>query len=465
VWRQPPSKYSPARFIIEKVTRFNLQRFSTKIRGPEEEFEDYSGGGREDGATQPKETSMDQNFDAIREKFLRHVGQTSPFPLQIGVARAEGCYIYDFAGRAWLDFIAGVTVTNVGHCHPAVVEAVAGQARLYAHTMVYGEHIQAPQVELAAELARLAPAGLDCVYFLTTGAEANDAALKLAAKATGRSNFCAFRGAYHGDTVGAASCFGSEAFRQPYRQILLPVRFLPYNSCEEIEAIDETMAGVIVEPGQGEGGIVVPEREFLVALRERCTQVGALLIFDEVQTAFGRIGEWFAAHYFGVTPDVITVAKALGAGYPLAGVIGPRDLLYRFAAEPPFSHITTFGGHPVSCAAGLAGLRAMRDGHLLDNAREQGQFLRARLDELRGRTSVIEEIRGVGLMLGIRFASPALARRVVEQARQDGLLIETTLLDERVVRMSPPLIVTRAQCAQAFDIFAGAVQMVAQQDA
>ncbi|MGC8740963.1 MAG: aspartate aminotransferase family protein [Candidatus Sumerlaeaceae bacterium] len=400
-----------------------------------------------------------QQARRLEELFFKHVGQTSPFPTKFPVARAEGCYLYDFEGRAYLDFIAGISVTNVGHGHPRVLEAVVEQARRYAHTMVYGEHLQQAQVELAAELTRLTPSGFDSVYFLTTGAEANDAALKLAAKATRRGVFCAFHGAYHGDTVGATSCFGRESFREPYAQILLPVRFLRYNCVGDLRLIDEQVAAVLVEPVQGEGGIVVPSREFLLALRYRCNEVGAFLIFDEVQTAFGRIGDaWFAANLFDVRPDVIVVAKALGAGYPLAAVIGPRELLYGFAAEPPFSHITTFGGHPVSCAAGLAGLQVMREERLLENSAKEGEFLLASLWDIASRQSAIRDVRGLGLMIGVELESPRLARSVVEESRRCGLLLETTLLAEQVIRMSPPLIVTREQCGFALEVFERALE-------
>lgn len=394
----------------------------------------------------------------LREAFERHVAPTSPWPARFVVSRAEGCFLYDEHGREYLDFIAGISVNNVGHNHPRVVEAVVAQARRYAHTMVYGEHVQAPQVELAAALAALAPPGLDAVYFLTTGAEANDAALKLAAKATGRGRFCAFEAAYHGDTVGAGSCFGDAKFRAPYAHILLPVRFLRYGSVEDLEQIDETVAGVIVEPVQGEGGIRVPSREFLSLLVERCRRVGAVSIFDEVQTAFGRVGEWFAACGFDVVPDVVTVAKAMGGGYPLAGVVARRELLYRFAAEPPFSHITTFGGHPVSCAAGLAALRVIEEEGLLENARRQGTILMEGLKEIAKETSAIRDVRGVGLMIGVEFDSETMARRVVEEARRRGLVLETTLLAEMVVRLSPPLVVTAPLCERALEIFRAAVK-------
>jgi 4-aminobutyrate aminotransferase-like enzyme len=389
----------------------------------------------------------------LEKLFLEHIAQTSPFSSRFPVVRAEGCYFYDSNGKEYIDFIAGIAVTNAGHCHPRIVQAVEKQIRCYAHTMVYGEHIQAPQVELAARLVSVAPPGLNCVYFLTTGAEANDAAIKMAAKLTGRKTFCAFHGAYHGDTVGAASCFGHAGFRAPYDHILLDVRFLTYNSDCDFHLIDNDVAAVIVEPIQGEGGIIVPSGEFLTALRRRCDEVGSLLIFDEVQTAFGRIGKWFAAQKFGIVPDVITLAKALGAGYPLAALLGKREMLHQFAAVPPFSHITTFGGHPVSCAAGLAGLQVIEEEHLLSNSRIQGEYLKKQLERLKKSYRCIVDVRGLGLMIGVEMESDTCARRVVNSAREKGLILETTLLNEAVIRMSPPLIVTKELCDQALVIF------------
>jgi acetylornithine/succinyldiaminopimelate/putrescine aminotransferase len=373
--------------------------------------------------------------------------------------RAQGCRLFGADGRTYLDFIAGISVVNVGHCHPAVTEAVALQARLYAHTMVYGEHLQRPQVQLAARLAALAPSPLDAIYFLTTGAEAVDAALKLAVKLTGRSRLVAFDGAYHGDTVGALACFGSAEWRAPFSALLPAVDFLPYGDFDALERISPDIAGVIVEPVQGEGGIRVPPDGWLAALRARCTATGALLIFDEIQTGLGRVGDWFAARRFGVTPDVLLVAKAVGGGMPLAGVMAPRDVLRRFAAEPPFSHITTFGGHPVSCAAGLAALNVIEREGLLENANRMGSRL---MDGLRAIAAVapagrVREVRGVALMIGVEHDTRATARGIVERCRAAGLILETNLLNEPTIRFSPPLIVTEAEVDEALAIFRAAV--------
>lgn len=391
---------------------------------------------------------------SLRELFFQHVGQTSPFANGLEVARAEGCYIYDTSGKQYLDFIAGIAVCNVGHCHPHVVQAVQRQAGSYAHTMVYGEHIQEQQVRLAHKIAQLAPAGLETTYFLTTGAEANDAALKLAVKLTGRSRLAAFRGGYHGDTVGALACFGDEWYRRPFARLLVPVEFLEFGNLDDITRINDDTAAVLIEPVQGEAGIRVPPPGFLEALRQRCTEMGVLLIFDEVQTGFGRVGDWFAARRYGVTPDVITMAKGMGAGMPLAGVLASHEMITKFAADPPFSHITTFGGHPVSCAAGLAAIEVIERDALIENANATGALIQQRLGEIASQDSRIHEIRGVGLMIGAQLSSNKLTREIVIQCKEHGLILETNLLDERVIRFSPPLIVTAEQCEQALAIFA-----------
>lgn len=401
---------------------------------------------------------MVDNSNSVQEKFLKYVGQTSPFDPSLEVASAQGMFITDTAGRRYLDFISGFSVTNLGHCHPQVTRAVLEQAQKYAHTSVYGEHVQAPQVELAEAIAKVAPPPLNCVYFLCSGAEANDAALKLAAKTTGRSRFVAFTNAYHGTTVGAMSCFGSEHFRKQFSGLQAQTVFLPFGDTTLLTEIDESVAAVIMEPVQGEAGIIPPPPGFLEAVRRRCSDVGALLIFDEVQTGFGRTGQWFAAHTYGITPDVITMAKGMGAGYPLAGVLADREMLFNFAADPPFSHITTFGGHPVSCAAGLASMRVIAEENLLDNAREQGEYLLENLHQMKTRHGdLIADVRGTGLMIGLDMATEPLARYVVETARKNGLILETSLLRGTNIRLTPALIVSRNECDIALGIIDEAI--------
>ncbi len=399
------------------------------------------------------------NPSQLSEKFINFVGQTSPYPPTLEVSRGEGSWLVSVDGNRYLDFISGIAVTNVGHCHPHVVTAVQAQAAQYAHTMVYGEHVQTPQVHLAEKIVSVAPAGLDCVYFLTTGAEANDAALKLAAKRLTRRRFIAFTGAYHGDTVGAMSCFGSDHFRNQFSGLLADVTFLPFGDTSAVKQINDTIAAVLVEPVQGEGGIILPPPGYLQLLRDRCTETGAMLIFDEVQTGFGRTGNWFASQTYDVIPDIITMAKGMGAGYPLAGVLAPRQLLYDFAAVPAFSHITTFGGHPVSCAAGLAAMKIIKDEGLLENCRNQGEWLIKALMEVAVQVpQVIRNVRGVGLMIGVETASEQIARSLVDDCRARGLILETNLLQESVIRFSPALNVNRVECETAIRLFADALK-------
>lgn len=393
----------------------------------------------------------------LLDKFYRFVGQTSPFPPTLQVRRAQGSYIHATNGKRYLDFISGIAVTNVGHSHPALVQAVQKQAAQYAHTMVYGEHVQEPQVLLAEKIVSVAPKDLDCVYFLTTGAEANDAALKLAAKKTGRSRFVAFNGAYHGDTVGAMSCFGSGHFRNQFGALLADVTFLPFGDIAALDQIDTDIAAILIEPVQGEGGIRLPPDGFLARLRQKCDQTGALLIFDEVQTGFGRTGQWFAAETYCVDPDIITMAKGMGAGFPLAGVLASRQMLYDFAANPAFSHITTFGGHPVSCAAGHAAMQIIENENLLENCRKKGEWLQTELREAVRQTSQPTTVRGIGLMIGVETPTPEIARQIVDTCRENGLILETNLLNEAVIRLSPPLNITTQECQEALEIFKASI--------
>ncbi|MFN3422559.1 MAG: aspartate aminotransferase family protein, partial [Armatimonadota bacterium] len=324
--------------------------------------------------------------DLLRQKFLRYLAQTSNEPMGVVVERAEGCWIYSKDGRRYLDFISGIAVTNIGHRHPDVVKAIHEQVERYLHAMVYGEFVQDVQVLLAEELVTVVQDaykraggqesdwGLQ-YYPTNSGTEANEGALKLARKFTGRKRFVAFQNSFHGDTMGSLSVTGREVYRQPFQPLLADVEFLPFGDVNSLERIDEKVAAVICEPIQGEAGIIVPPDDFLPALRKRCDEVGALLILDEVQTGFGRTGKWFAFEHWNIVPDILTVGKALGGGMPLGGFLARREVMRAFSENPPLCHVTTFGGHPVNCAAALAALKVMKRENLPQRAAIMGNKL------------------------------------------------------------------------------------------
>ena len=318
------------------------------------------------------------------EAFRRHVAQTSTSPLALEIARAEGSTVIDAAGRRYLDFLAGIGVANVGHAHPEVVAAVGEQAGRYLHAMVYGEYVEGPQVELASQLAARLPPSLSMVYFTNSGAEAIEGAIKTARKCTRRAKLVAFDGAFHGDTMGALSLGGNPIYRDPFEPLLQPVERLPFGEEAALAAIDRETAAVVIEPVQGEGGVRIPPASFLGALRQRATETGALLVFDEVLTGFGRVGRRFAFERFGVVPDVLVLAKALGGGMPLGAFVSSPEILATLATDPPLGHVTTFGGHPVSCAAGLAAWRVLERERLWERAEALGERLRAGLRAIEG---------------------------------------------------------------------------------
>jgi len=394
--------------------------------------------------------------DDLRTDFIRHIAQTSPEPIGIEVERAEGAWLYARDGRRYLDFISGIGVANLGHASPAVIAAIARQAQRYLHVMVYGEYVLDAQVKLARRLAQLLPAGLDQVYFTNSGAEAIEGALKTARKSTGRRAFIAFDGAYHGDTMGALALAGNAAFRAPFEPLPGPVRHLPYGDIVGLDAIDESVAAVVIEPVQAEGGVRIPSVEFMRALRQRCDQAGALLIFDEVLTGFGRTGTLFALQHFGVTPDIIVLAKALGGGLPLGAFCASPTLLSVLAHDPPLGHITTFGGHPFSCAAGIASLESLVAQSLPERAAQVGNTITARLKQ-RIRSS-IAEVRGIGLLIGIELDSAELTRRLVARCIDSGVIINWTLNCDRVVRLAPPLTIAADEVNFALDTIEDALE-------
>ena len=387
----------------------------------------------------------------LREDFLRYVCQTSPEPMGIEVERAHGCVIVDKNGKEYLDFLSGIGVASIGHTHPAVVHAVKEQAERYLHAMVYGEYVQEPQVRLARRLAEVAPPPLSVTYFTNSGTEAIEGALKTARKYTGRVGLVSFFGSFHGDTFGSLSVGGNPLYREPFEPLLPGVTFLPFNAKAALERIDDRVAAVIIEPIQGEGGVRIPDHDFLPALRHRCNEVGALLIFDEVITGFGRTGRMFASEHWDVTPDVLVLAKALGGGMPLGAFIGAPEIMATLSADPPLAHVTTFGGHPVCCAAGLASLNFMLETNLPQRAREKGEELIHKLHSLVGHGE-FTTVRGRGLLIGMDFTSPEATRHFVQRCFAAGLILGWTLHRDTVVRLAPPLIISSAEIDRAIAI-------------
>lgn len=394
--------------------------------------------------------------DDLATLFRRHLCQTSGTPMGLVVESARGVVVRDAEGHEWLDLLAGMGVVNVGHAHPEVVAAVRAQAERHFHVMVYGELVQETQVRLAARLAALCPPPLDVVYFTNSGAEAVDGALKTARKLTRRRRFVAFDGGFHGDTWGALSVGGNPTYRTPFEPLLPEVRFLPYDEVGALDAIDESVAAVIVEPIQAEGGVRIPGPAFLPALRRRCTDTGALLVFDEVVTGFGRTGRLFAAEHWGVTPDLLVLAKALGGGLPLGAFVGPPAIMATLGQDPPLAHVTTFGGHPLSCAAGLAALDILLRERLADRAARLGATMREALSAQVGRGALVA-VRGAGLLLGLEFETPAACARFVARGRQRRLILNWTLHRDTTVRLAPPLVIGEGEVARALDAIAASL--------
>jgi len=377
---------------------------------------------------------MLRNVQNPKQQFTDHLAWTSDDPIGLEVDQAVGSYIYLKDGRRIIDLISGIAVSSLGHRHPRVMEAIKRQLDKHLHVMVYGEFVQGSQARYAAALAKALPEGLDSVYFTMTGTEANEGALKLAKKATGRTRMVSFENSYHGDSHGSLSVTGRQVYREPFLPLLPDVDFLPFGDVSALSAIDETVACVITEPIQGEGGIIVPSKEWHQALRKRCTEVGALLIFDEIQTGFGRTGSMFAFEQFGVVPDIITLAKAMGGGMPLGAFVSSMEIMSAFRSNPPLSHVTTFGGHPVSCAAALATLEVLTNENLPARALQ----IEAQIRETLVHPS-IREIRGRGAMLGLDLRDAELTEKVTKTCLENGVLLGWTLHSNSLIRIAPPL--------------------------
>jgi acetylornithine/N-succinyldiaminopimelate aminotransferase len=365
-------------------------------------------------------------------------------PLMLEIIRAEGIYMYGADGKKYIDLISGVSVSNTGHCHPKVVEAVRNQAGLYMHLMVYGEIIQNPQVKYAERLAEILPSSLGSCYFVNSGSEAVEGGLKLAKRYTGRSRIISFKNAYHGSTHGALSIQGSEIYRNAFRPLLPDTFQIDFNDENSLALIDSKTACVIVEPVQGEGGIIYPENNFLVKLRDRCTSTGTLLIFDEIQTGFGRLGQMFAIDRFGVIPDILLLAKALGGGMPLGAFISSQEIMASLVTNPALGHITTFGGHPVCCAAGLASLNVIIEEKLAESCNSKSFLFRKELVH-----PLISEVRGEGLLLAVKLSDPKYLQFVISRAPDYGVVLDYFLFCNDAFRIAPPLIITEEEIKTA----------------
>lgn len=376
----------------------------------------------------------------LKNLFLHHVGQTSGEPMGISIERAEGCIIHSTDGREYLDCISGISVASLGHSHPRIVEAVQKQAASYMHTMVYGEHVQGPQVRLARAITQAIGCGLDSVYFVNSGSEAIEAALKLAKRATGRRQTVSFKGAYHGSSHGALSLMGDQHFSNGYLPLVPGNTVLDYNDIQGIQRIGAEHAAVVVEVIQSESGYCPAEEQFLLSLQERCRSVGALLILDEIQTGFGRSGPLFAFQDTALKPDMVAMAKAMGGGMPLGGIAASKKLMDHFTEHPVLGHITTFGGHPVSCAAALASLGVWQEE--IDKGRAQAieKGLRERLADIPQ-----THISGKGAMLALHLGSSKRMWDNVHRAWEKGLLIDWFLYNDAAFRLAPPLIITDEQ--------------------
>jgi acetylornithine/succinyldiaminopimelate/putrescine aminotransferase len=388
----------------------------------------------------------------LRQLFLANNAQTTDFPLLLEINRAEGICLFDADGNAYLDLISGIGVSNIGHSNPRVVAAIKNQVDQYMHLMVYGEYVQTPQVKFAQKLVSLLPPPLDSVYFVNSGTEAIEGAMKLAKRYTGRSEIVACRNSYHGSTQGALSIMGNEDYKQAYRPLLPGISLVEFNNPNDLEQITTNTACVIIETIQGEAGIRVPDLNYMQALRERCTQTGALLILDEIQAAFGRSGKLFAFEHFSITPDVLVLAKALGGGMPLGAFIASNQIMSALKENPILGHITTFGGHPVCCAAGLAALDVLLDERLIEQVPEKEKLFRELLVH-----PAIKEVRGKGLMLAAELENFEINKKIIDRCIDHGVIVDWFLHCSNSMRIAPPLIITPAEIRKACSIILEAI--------
>ena len=379
-----------------------------------------------------------------RQLFYNHLAQTSETPLALEIERAEGIYLFDVSGKPYMDLISGISVSNVGHCHPKVISAIQNQLEKYLHLMVYGEYIQSPQVKLAKLLSEQLPEKLSSVYFVNSGGEAIEGAMKLAKRYTGRTEIISFKNAYHGSTHGSLSLMGNEEFKNAYHPLLPDIKQLAFNNINDLQNITTKTAAVFVETIQAEAGMVMPEGDYLNQLQIRCNKVGALLVADEIQCGFGRTGKLFAFEHYNFIPDILCLAKGMGGGMPIGAFIASKMLMHSLTNNPILGHITTFGGHPVCCAASLATLNVLLDDKLIEQIEQKEKLFRALLKH-----PLIKSIKGKGLLLAIEFENFEQNKKIIDNCILKGIITDWFLFQPSAMRIAPPLTITEKQITEA----------------
>ncbi len=383
-----------------------------------------------------------------------NIAPTSPYPLNISISKAKGSYFYDTDGKAYLDFISGIGVSNLGHGHPSIVQAIKDQADKHLHVMVYGEMEQAPQSKFAELLCQQLPENLNSVFFVNSGTEANEAAIKLVKRVTGRSQILSCKGAYHGCSTGSLAISGNENKKYAFRPLMPGVSFVRFNVLEDLELITKHTAAIFIETIQGDAGIRIPSSAYMQALRKKCDETGCLLVMDEIQCGMGRTGTLFAFEHFGITPDVLTLGKALGGGMPIGAVIANKSLLDQFAENPMLGHISTFAGHPLVCAAGHAHLAALLNEKLIEEVEKKGEILYRGLQHPK-----VRDIRWKGLFFGVELGSPEAVQKVVEYCLDKGLLVYWFLSNPNSFRLAPPLNISDEDLQKAIRILREALEV------
>jgi acetylornithine/N-succinyldiaminopimelate aminotransferase len=387
--------------------------------------------------------------------FLKHMAQTSSAPLGLEIAKAEGTTLFAVDGKKYLDLIGGISVCNIGHRHPRVVEAIKNQADSYLHVLVYGEFILSPQVQYASLLAENLPASLNCVYFTNSGAEAVEGAMKLSKRISGRMEIAAFKQSYHGSTQGALSMLGEEYWRNAFRPLLPGILHLDFDSQESLEGITEKTACVFAETVQAERGVFVPSIGWMKALRKKCDDTGCLLILDEIQVGFGRTGTLWGFEQFGILPDILLLGKALGGGLPLGAFIADRRLMHVLSDNPVLGHITTFGGHPLCCAAGLAAMHVLQEENLLGDLHKKEKLFRSLLIHPK-----IKAVRSCGLLLAVEFESMEVNKKIIGHCIKQGLLTDWFLFAPHCMRIAPPLVISEEEIKKACRIILQAIDHI-----